>query len=1099
MNRIGLSQQRCAPYVQTLAARDFVAELQRMTARKAAHFPWADLEVVGPVVIPAGRLPHGLVLERIFFTDRVSMAGVHADSALRFQCCVFDRGLALPQSTVKGGLWIENCRFGIPDRDNKAVQLDLKLATVSGNVRLVRTEIHGILSARGSRVRGTVSFTGCTVEGDTAAVEVEAVVDLVGIEVSDGVQFEMEVSNDATRSPSEVLKNLREGNTASHTRSLFRDRAARESVCLRDAKVDGIVYLRSARFEGSVSLQGLRTGSVHSDGWFYACRPDEIVQWELSREGIFCAEIKGDLDFSKADIGYIMLRGISVTGRVKFIDGKSGQIQFDDWSFVEAASVFIVPARCGAFWMSAWHCRDYLYCNFEEIGGKDGPGPERGVVIQSSHVERNLTFWPGRRREDSPEYVIEAGDRLVAVQVLGRSPTPAKLRDISTAPALRPLVHRWRRRMRIFGKLSIARCAIGGDIVMVALDVVDPSGWREGRIEVLDTEVKGAFRCPSPQSYLADPQNDDPFLRKLAICEIVRAQISQAQRSAPRDEHEIPVTTECDAVDLRRIVATDVDLSGLTVREPPSQRATRRARVDLDYARIQRQLTLSAVIDRDTWAAEGERLQDYLGGADILAAFAESTRPDRFVFLPARGQLLKACLGPKLIRALAERLQAIDMWRGGASFLPTAHARIPGAIDLQHASIGEIRLSDASFREALSGERADEVGVVLDFAEIRRLHVLRGARDRGHNGFPAPVSLLDCRVRTWFLQEDEARWRAEPEHETTRAEPFLDFLDNDPEFRMSSYAAVGKSLLDRGLDEEAVRVLVAGRYRDQRTGHKSPLEPLWRRLGMAQSPSWRPGDGRYRRHARWLPAWRLRRPWREARALATCALWALFTLWAASGVVAEPTSIWTWTAFIGALLLAFFMLREPMRLAIDRLYWSLVDYGTSATRLLFVIVSLMFLTFVFVAGDPRNIDATILASSLAVQKQSAARTAAYAEVRAESAVDGEGHPTAANWGLAERLWTTLRFHIPMVDAVVADEWQPSDGPLHMAGLAEHLQREQAPGWWAHVRHAWPGWWPLRLSGWPRARDWFAVMQWVNWVLWPLFLPFLLRKVTREKS
>ena len=74
--------------------------------------------------------------------------------------------------------------------------------------------------------------------------------------------------------------------------------------------------------------------------------------------------------------------------------------------------------------------------------------------------------------------------------------------------------------------------------------------------------------------------------------------------------------------------------------------------------------------------------------------------------------------------------------------------------------------------------------------------------------------------------------------ETAIAGPYLDLLDNDPVFRMSSYLAVEKSLRDRGFTEEARQIFIAGMYRDVRTKSAKGSRP--------ESTNWRRGDGRFR-------------------------------------------------------------------------------------------------------------------------------------------------------------------------------------------------------------------------------------------------------------
>lgn len=79
---------------------------------------------------------------------------------------------------------------------------------------------------------------------------------------------------------------------------------------------------------------------------------------------------------------------------------------------------------------------------------------------------------------------------------------------------------------------------------------------------------------------------------------------------------------------------------------------------------------------------------------------------------------------------------------------------------------------------------------------------------------------------------------------------------------------------------------------------------------------------------------------------------------------------------------------------------------------------------------------------------------------------------------------TLRYHVPLVGAVISDEWQPADRPLRLAGTTTNCQDTPTSSSLDHY--------------WPTARDWYGFMMWTNWILWPLFLPFLIRTLSRER-
>jgi hypothetical protein len=155
-----------------------------------------------------------------------------------------------------------------------------------------------------------------------------------------------------------------------------------------------------------------------------------------------------------------------------------------------------------------------------------------------------------------------------------------------------------------------------------------------------------------------------------------------------------------------------------------------------------------------------------------------------------------------------------------------------------------------------------------------------------------------------------------------------------------------------------------------------------------------------------------------------------------------------------------------MRCFIDQVYWSLVDYGTSAARLAGIILVLMAASFSLVSADRNNFEPTLLAEVASGLKANA--PAAPGAVTREVANDGD-------WTVGERLWMVLRFHVPLVGAIVSEEWQPARQCLTIES-----------------HRFWLG------AACLRSRDWFAIMLWINWILWPLFLPFIIHRLSRER-
>src|ERR1051326_4908858 len=92
---------------------------------------------------------------------------------------------------------------------------------------------------------------------------------------------------------------------------------------------------------------------------------------------------------------------------------------------------------------------------------------------------------------------------------------------------------------------------------------------------------------------------------------------------------------------------------------------------------------------------------------------------------------------------------------------------------------------------------------------------------------------------------------------------------------------------------------------------------------------------------------------------------------------------------------------------------------------LFMILS----SFVLISGERANFEPTLLAE-LEAQK---------AEPPADPTKPGWDNnriPTPQSWGVGERLWMTLRYHVPLVGAIISEEWQPAHRPLTVSGAAK---------------------------------------------------------------
>ncbi len=797
-------------------------------------------------------------------------------------------------------------------------------------------------------------------------------------------------------------------------------------MLLRGADVTDMVKLSWAQFQGEVDLAFIKCRSLESEvGIFSRPASEKTIENAGQKsvkphETVGGASITGPVTLSGGNFGLVHLHGISISGEMMLIAGQSGQIIIEDGiCSADDSEHFIVPSKLGHFIMSSWRCSGFLHLHAAEVIGESNTSRIRGVVIRSSVIDGNVSLWPGASLQRLLEryleprcteakhpnfFVINSHGFFLPVECLG---------------IYRNLLNRWRRRMAVQGNVSIDHCSIGDDLLLTGIDLIANSETDDGRIEVVDSKIDGNLVFRSPISFLADAQVDAPLLRlfaqrlavdRIASHEEIIQDIARSVYVAWQSGFAF-VPACCHMLDTTGLRAVKIDLTGLCIRRPldrPGAAATARSAGKRDENlpnAIMSNIEISGKIGTfarlSTEATEKicEKIKGYL--EDHAGAVQEPINTN----WPR--ELLTLCFTPQAAADIEP---------------PTTHnmarAGISGSLDLQHSRLSELLISDASFRQHARHEKAAESGIVLDYAQISKLYVARSqlphAREQGHNGFPVPLSLLDFSVKTWFLEDEEAsevfKKVAYLGREATTVNPYLDLLENDPEFRMSSYLAIEKSLRDRGLTDEARQIFIAANYRDVRTEAENVGAP---EVDSSVSPQkkdrfgwkiWRRGDGRLRRsmfgqvsHARngkrdilavglcaigvvWLGltiagvflnpsprsfAWllplalyffalngnvfRLRRPLLEYASFLLSVLWCAGFFYASVEMVIAPS--WYEFAFFVLLLVCLFLLLGAIRCFVDQLYWSLVDYGTSAVRLAGVIFILMVVSFALVSRN----------------------------------------------------------------------------------------------------------------------------------------------------
>ncbi len=1201
----------------SISAAHFVSYIETARREKTPYLGLFDAEVAGDVDLSGEAFQHGLEIEGVTFRDAVRLRNCAFHAELRLKGCSFNGSLDMSNARLDLGLKILDCRFGLEDVALASTALTLDGAKVSGDVRLDETAVNGLLSALRLKVKGDVSFHGCTIDGDSGGID--AVANFASANVSGSIVLDLGGAS-GHRSVFDSLQ-ADAGTFRATRRTVIGDRSGQVAVSLRNARATNVL-LNVVHVVGALECDYLRCSSFASGVSLFASRPGDKEHVTGATFG--GAVVEGNLVLSGGNYGFIRLQGITISGSVVMIDGKSGQIDIEDGvgeGFVNAKKqpvAFVLGSRLGNFFMSSWHCHDYLRLHPERISGKKDQRGWNGIYILSSQIDRRLSLWPGHYTcNELQGYFTTPPQNLDRIMlVLDADQAPVLQQD----PRCQLPLNRWARRMSVRGKVNLKHCAIGEDLILTGIDVRDPESPGNGRIEVLQCTVKGNVKFDSPMAHLSDPERDNAALLLLAQYLVVTRLLPAPDPPTPlpppgseaEERWEDAVAgfarARCDGVEFSDLIAEKVELSGLRIRGRILTNEEREAWAVTESARIRRQLfalrgrsaaEVKPVLDElaRVNSIDGERFGVALQSAEIkrqlstfarlsaiqvelaldevgrvvaaedwqtaqrasLAPFPAELLPSRPEYADHRRKLLVDCFGDAAIEAVLQcmRLTAMEL---------ETCAVILGALNLEHATIDELRVSDSSFSDRRPRSDAARNGIVLSHAKLDTLYVAR--RDRAangkpaHSGFPVPLNLLDVEVRRWFLESGEDLPRTNQAfigREATDPNAYLDLLDSDPIFRMSSYLAIERSLRNRGLEKEATRIYIAGIYRDTRTGASgtpgTPAEILdenarawrqwlwrarqvvnWRPGWWFQTLVWRPGDGRYRREDA-LSSRVIKAVLVALIGLGIFSQIPRTPFWVAAGIVAftfitslvfrasvplfrlvrpnlESASILVGVAtillgliiffgfrwdfplfdFLGYMIVGYLLFQTPARVFGDHLFWSMSDYGTGATRLAIVIGVLMLASFVL-ATDTRNFEPT-----LAARTEQSERDLARAALSVTHATAGAGQAEAGNverkwddnlnpkseyWPIGEKIWMTLRFHVPLVDAVVAEEWQPSIRPMRIRFLSPDGSGDPRP-------IAWP------YSSWPRARDWFGAMLWLNWILWPLFLPFLIRRFTRAK-
>lgn len=418
---------------------------------------------------------------------------------------------------------------------------------------------------------------------------------------------------------------------------------------------------------------------------------------------------------------------------------------------------------------------------------------------------------------------------------------------------------------------------------------------------------------------------------------------------------------------------------------------------------------------------------------------------------------------------------------------PGRFGSIDGSIHLERARINHLVVTADSFTkawlrrqngEAAAKETARNSGLVLEGAMLSHLRIPFRADcvdQAGCNGYPSPLDLSDSEIRNWSFEEEEAAQdtaaserpfcngqqpsqrtastpalhrRSDGDVASTRedimlAKCYLDVLDNDESFSRGVYRSVARKLRDEGHVNAALRLHYAERYR-----------AFWEHRGK-----WSPGKGRLRN--------------------------------------------------------GFPAVRERVSRLRIRLYAHLLRFGGSPLPLAGYIASLALLSGVLVAAEPRNFEISTSNRMLIAagqQGQQTGRIRLDADTRPCLDHWDVLSPGANKWSWGDAVWVTVRYHVPLAGIFARDDVVPTDD----RGVTLSIERwtQDRPNWGcvtqerpaagsedsAVVENGVP---PLQGAGWSdrvliSPEDWFQLMAILNWIMWPLLLTALLRRMVIEE-
>ncbi len=1015
------------------------------------------IRVVGPVKLDGAVFRKTVKMAGISFTHAVSMRGCRLRGGLLLTDCFFKEGLDLSHATIEEDLKIS----GKSDQYVEAFEGGLVLdhARISGSlvIESVSIKVEGVaacISAIAAEIGGDCRFSSINLQASLYNPVALKISNLSASTITFDRSMEDEKIADVLRGPKKIKPSNRifgiveADGTASasifkieHTHASTLNFQSAKAFTLELANVDaGAVNFQNSTCAYLTITNTYCNSDMQLGGVICGC----IIRIDGSQGQKFATQPPESTD----DLDNNYIRGNldlwNVTAKVD-LHVQSVQVQ---------GMVRLTTARLGRLWFD---------------GNHDAPLRFGAILVENTRIDGDCLI---HQVEVEDRKIRDVGGqiRFIGCEIGGdaafhqvRSYDPAGIRRSSIGWAHLGARTKAARQLRferntVGGDLDLTRVLVGDRLALAASDHLTTGG-----IILDNSKIKGRVRFASPEGILADDRSD--AFEKKDVIGLLKAQ-SRPLQGLPWDYDAV-----ASSLSMNNIEVDKVDLTGLTIRPDP-----------------RRPVATGSTVTAAKAPGKGALYTDHVqvDGATVRHDFV-----------------------------LYVRLNGLHR-----------SAHISGALKLNRSSIGTLIVAADTFDSSETHAAADQDGIVLREAKISHLQMPRRAVLGNANGFPVPLDLTDAEIGHWSFDLPGERRDEMDDYERSR--DYLDVLDNDHTFSRNVYRSVVRMLRDEGRLNTALRVHYAEHYRafwEPRDDWRRGAGRLWPPLSTMARSSWG----------------KLRSGWSKLKSLLS---WSNRSLSSKSSTEpsVQPADAGIWKSRAVALkhfraqlsrivsvpLAAYrfvrHLLRNPIGLPLDWASRTFLRYGASAFPLMACIFFLALVSFFLVASDSRNFELTTANRQLIAtqdRRESSSLRTPLGKINlardARPCDDGDVlGPQPDKWTTLDAVWVVVRYHVPIISLVARDDVVPTDdrGIIPAVRAVAEVLGSRVKGRGPNPRDFWTqtadgyracperadgvanvvsaspskAWWNITPE------DWFQLMAILNWIMWPILITALIRRL-----